>query len=146
MTATTLASEHEQLLRDVRRRAVPILALVEARTWPAAELETLLAFVRTHVLRQLAAEEELLFPAGVAAAPLAELSADHVRLHEITEDLQRVSLAPCPLHELSVLVIDLVATLGHHLLEEEVVLAALADVEHELPSIAELTAARRCPA
>lgn len=140
MTATTLASEHHQLLRDVRRRAVPILVAVDARIWPAAELDTLLAFVRTTVLRQLAAEEELLYPTGIAAAPLAELSADHVRLHELANDLERAGVSPCPLPELTVLVIDLVATLGHHLLEEEAVLAALADVEDELPSIAELTA------
>lgn len=139
MTATTLASEHQELLRDVRRRAVPILAAADARIWPAAELVTLLRFVRGTVLRQLTAEEELLFPAGISLVPLAELSADHVRLHELADELERVTAAPCALPGLTLLVIDLVATLGHHLLEEEAVLSALADAEEELPSIAELT-------
>lgn len=143
MTATTLASEHQQLLRDVRRRAVPILAAVDARIWPAEELATLLRFVRRNVLRQLAAEEELLFPSGISLAPLAELSADHVRLHKLADELERITESPCPLPDLTLLVIDLVATLGHHLLEEEAVLSALADAEEELPSIAELTARSR---
>ena len=143
MTATTLASEHHQLLRDVRRRAVPILTAVDARIWPAAELATLLRFVRGNVLRQLAAEEDLLFPTGIPPVPLAELSADHVRLHELADDLERVAESPCPLPDLTLLIIDLVATLGHHLLEEEAVLTALADADEELPSIAELTARSR---
>ena len=144
MTAATLAAEHADLMRDVRRRVAPALALLDARTWPRAELVTLLSHVRGAVLGQLSAEEELLYPAGITIAPLAELSADHVRLHRLTERLAAVIEAPCAFAELRQLLVELVATLGQHLLEEEAVLAALAGVEDELPSIAELTA--RVPA
>lgn len=140
MTAVTLAAEHTELMRDVRRRVAPAMALLDARTWPRAELVTLLTHVRTAVLGQLTAEEELLYPAGVTIAPLAELSADHVKLHRLAERLAAVIEVPCGFAELRHLLVELVATLGQHLLEEEAVLAALAGVEDDLPSIAELTA------
>lgn len=58
----TLADEHALLLHNVRRRAASVLALTDAHTWPAAESQTLIAFLRGAVLRQVSAEERLLFP------------------------------------------------------------------------------------
>jgi hypothetical protein len=120
----TLAGEHAQLLRGVRRRTEPVLALAEARSWPADELTTLVGFVRSAVLRQASDEEVLLYPNG-PSAPFAELTADHVHLHTLTERLERAGATRCPLRELRVLVEELLAVLNRHLIEEQAVLAAL---------------------
>ena len=62
----TLAGEHTLLLHGVHRRMWPVLALIDAGAWPTAELNTLLGFLRTSLLRQVSDEEALLF-AGDAA-------------------------------------------------------------------------------
>src|SRR4051794_37836421 len=81
--ARALAGEHALLLRDVRRRTTPVLVLIETGTWPAAELRTLIRFLRSAVLRQVSDEERLPFPDGSTAVPSAELTMDHVRLHSL---------------------------------------------------------------
>src|SRR5581483_5089997 len=87
-----LVGDHALLLRSVERRAAPVLALLDARVWPHAELGALLSFLRDRVLRQVSDEEAWMFRSGGSAPPLAELSADHVRLHTLTacvEDMYR---------------------------------------------------------
>ena len=132
-----LAGEHALLLRDVRRRAEPVLALIAAHVWPDAELRTLIRFVRTDVLRQASDEEVLLFPTG-AAAPFTELTADHVRLHGLADRLETAHPATCSLSELRRLVEQLLGAFEYHLLAEEAALAALADTRADVPAAADL--------
>ncbi|HEU5008325.1 MAG TPA: hemerythrin domain-containing protein [Jatrophihabitantaceae bacterium] len=84
----TLAGEHEVLLRDVQRRADAVVALLDARTWPSAELGTLTAFLRAEVFRQASDEEALLYPGEATAGPFAELSADHALLYTLCARLE----------------------------------------------------------
>ena len=135
----TLADEHERLLRDVSRRAVPVLALLEARAWPFAELRTLTSFLRANLLRQVSDEEVRLYPHDSTAPPFAELSADHVRLHTLTAQLEDVRDEPGEARHLRALVIELLATLRRHLDNEHHTLAVLSTAELDVPSVAELT-------
>lgn len=137
---TTLAGEHLLLLRDVSRRAAPVLALAAARTWPAEELHSLITFLQTVVLRQASDEEVQLFPNDSSAAPFAELSAAHVRLYELTAQLGRAAATPCSLPELLVLVELLLTVLERHLSQEQAVLASLPDAPADVPSAAGLVA------
>ena len=139
-SADTLAGEHAVLLRDVTRRATPVLALLDARAWPHAELESLIRILGDAVLRQVSDEEALLFPHDATAPPFAELSADHVRLHTLTAHLKRVHLEPCPPPQLRGLIVELLTTLRRHLLDEQAVLAALPEAPTEIPSAAALAA------
>lgn len=136
----TLALEHRLLMRDVIRRATPVLALLDARAEPHAELGTLIAFLRTAVLRQASDEEVLLFPHDATAPPFAELSADHVRLHTLTARLEQAYTERCAAQEVRGLVNELLARLQRHLHEEQQILAALADASTEVPSAADLMA------
>ena len=137
--ARTLVGEHARLLRDVGRRAAPVLALAEVGVWPAGELRTLVGYLRTTVLRQASDEEVLLYP-NSSSAPFAELSADHVRLHALTEQLDRADATPCPVLELCALVDQLLTVLGRHLIDEQAVLAALPGTHADVPSAAGLVA------
>jgi hypothetical protein len=139
---TTLAGEHALLMRDVVRRAEPILALLDARAWPHAELGTLARFLRAAVLRQVSDEEALLFPHDSSAPPFAELSAAHVRLHTLTAQLESAHTHRCTPAELRALVEQLLSTLRRHLVEEQAVLAALPDAPGDVPSAAALAALR----
>ena len=120
-----LAGEHALLMRDVTRRATPVLALLETRAWPYAETGTLTGFLRKAVLRRAADEEARLYPRDVTAPPFAELSADHVRLHDLTARLERVNADPGPRQDMRALVEDLLTTLRRHLRDEQRVFAAL---------------------
>lgn len=135
----TLAGEHAQLLRDVGRRAAPVLVLAESGVWPTAELRTLVRYLRTTVLRQTSDEEVLLYPNG-STAPFAELSADHVYLHALTEQLDRADTEHCPVSELRALVDQLLTVLGRHLINEQAVLLALPGAPNDVPSAADLVA------
>ena len=132
--ARTLPVEHAQLLRDVTRRAAPVLALLDARAWPHAELGGLISQLRNAVLRQ-ASDEETHHPHDASAPPFAELTADHVRLHTLTSRLEHVHAQPCSRAELSALIEELLATLRRHLEDEQQVLAALADADSEIPGV-----------
>jgi hypothetical protein len=139
----TLAGEHAMLLRDVERRAAPVLAVLDARTWPHAELGALITFLRATVLRQVSDEEALLFPNDSSAPPLAALSQDHVRLHSLTTRLDAAYAEPGSRNELRALVDDLLATLRRHMVDEHDVLAALPDASATVPSAADLAAGKR---
>ena len=139
--ARTLAGEHARLMRDVARRAAPVLALLGAHAWPHAELGTLTTFLRTAVLRQVSDEEVRLYPHDASAPPFAELSADHVRLHALTAQLEATYADPCPPPQLHALVDELLATLRRHLTEEQDVFAALAAADGKVPSVADLAVA-----
>jgi hypothetical protein len=138
----TLARQHRTLLRDVRRRATPILTLLDARTWPAAELDTLTRFLRNSVLRQVPDEEQFLFPGDHATAPFVELSKSHLRLQKVTRQLEQASVAPAPLVALVALIEELLGTLERHLNDERVVFTALFGVSPDLPGTAVLANGR----
>lgn len=135
----TLAGEHAALLRDARRRAAPVLAVIAARSWPEAELRVLTRFLHAAVLRQASDEEVAFYPNG-ATAPFAELSAEHVALYTLTDQLDHLEAASCPLPELAQLVNQMIAVLEHHLIAEQAVLAALPDAPVDVPSTAGLLA------
>jgi hypothetical protein len=135
--ALTLAGEHAPLLQGVHKRVWPVLALIDAGSRPTAELRTLVAFLRTSLLRQTSDEEVLLFP-GAAGTPFAELTAQHARLHALTERLAHANVACCPLPELRRTVAELANLLARHLATEHALLAALAETSRPVPSAAEL--------
>lgn len=128
-SARTLAGEHFGLLRDVRRRADAVTALLDVRVWPHAELGTLIEFLRSTVLRQASDEEVLIYPNDCYGGPFAELSADHARLYALTAHLERAHAERCPLGELRNLVAELIDTLHRHLTAEHDVFEALASLD-----------------
>lgn len=134
----TLAGEHSLLLRGVRRRAASVSALIETRSWPHAELCTLTGFLRTAVLRQVADEEALLYPHG-ASAPVAELTADHVRLQTLTEELDQAAPTRGPVAPLRELIDELLRVLERHLVQEQAVFAALPEAPDPSPRFGRLT-------
>jgi hypothetical protein len=120
-----LAGEHARLMRDVARRAAPVLALLDTRAWPHDELGRLTTYLRAAVLRQVSDEEAHLYPHDASAPPFAELNADHVRLHSLTAQLEHARTEPCSRARLHVLVDELLGTLRRHLEDEQKVFAAL---------------------
>ena len=142
VSTSTLAGEHALLLRDVRRRAAPVLALTAARSWPDAEVRTLTRFLRTAVLRQVSDEEAFLYPSD-RSAPFAELSAEHVQLHSLTDQLDQADATSCPLEELRELVEQILRVLEHHLVQEQALLAALPHAPGDVPAAADLVAGTR---
>ena len=136
----TLAGEHALLLRDVRRRATPVLAVAAARSWPADALRTLIEFLQHVVLRQVSDEERLLYPGDYTAVPFAELSAGHLRLHALTQQLIQASTEEGSLLALASRVEELLHVLQQHLIQEQAVLAALPDAPEPMPATTELTA------
>jgi len=139
LDASTLAGEHALLLRDVRRRAAPVLALLETDSWPHAQLRMLTGFLRTAVLRQASDEEALLFPNG-ASAPFAELTTEHVQLHTLADQLDRADATSCSVAELRALIDQLLRVLAHHLVQERALLQALPERTGPVPSAADLVA------
>jgi Hemerythrin HHE cation binding domain len=118
-----LAEDDALLLRGVQRRAVSVLALAAARTWPYAELDTLTGFLRAAVLPHAINEEDRLYPDGVAA-PFTQLRAEHAHIYALTEQLEHIDAASCTLPELR----RMVDGLEHHMITEHTALAALDDV------------------
>lgn len=123
--ARELAGERRALLRDVRHRADAVVALLDARVWPHAELATLAGFVRSTVLRHASDEEVLFYPNDCHDGPFAELSADHARLYALTARLAGLDTGRCSLGELRSLVDELLVTLERHLAAEDEVFARL---------------------
>lgn len=143
---STLAGEHALLLRDIRRRAAPVLALLQTRSWPYAELGTLTGFLRTAVLRQASEEEAPLYRHG-PSAPFAELTAERVRLYTLTEQLDRAEATSCSVTGLRELIDELLDVLEQHLVQEQALLAALPDILDPVPAAADSSPAPKpgCP-
>lgn len=141
--AHTLVGEHARLMRDVARRAAPVLALLDARVWPHAELGALTAFLRNTVLRQISDEEVHLFPNNASSPPFVSLGTDHVRLRSLIAQLAKAHAEPCSPGDLRNLVDELLDTLRRHLADEQQVLHALPTVDSEVPAVASLAAAKR---
>jgi Hemerythrin HHE cation binding domain len=133
----TLVGEHALLLQGVHRRMWPALALIDNGIWPTAELNTLVRFLRESLLRQASDEEALLFPGG-AATSFAEVTAQHARLHALTERLAQANGTHCPLPELRRVIAELANVLARHLATEQALLAGLAEANHPVPSAAEV--------
>ena len=92
------------LIRDVERRALPVLALLDRRVWPYAELGTLTTFLRDEVLRRA--------------------SGGHARLLTLTVQLERVHGEPCPSDRARGLIDELSAALREQVHDEKGVPAA----------------------
>src|SRR3954470_24899644 len=134
---STLVGEHATLLQGVHRRVWPVLALIDARTWPTAELDTLVGFLRGSLLRQASDEEALLFHGGGGTA-FAELTVEHAYLHALTERLAEANATHCPLPELRRMVAELANLLARHLATEQALLADLVEAGGPVPSAAKL--------
>lgn len=141
--AQTLVDEHARLMSDVARRVAPVLALLDARAWPHAELGALTNLLRSAVLRQISDEEVHLFPHDASASPFAELGTDHIRLRSLTAQLQKAHAEPCSRTDLRDLVEELLDTLRRHVEDEQRVLAALRTADSEVPAVARLAAANQ---
>ena len=117
-----LADQSALLLRDVRRRAEPVLALTAARSWPEQELTTLTSFLRSTVLCRIA-EEEQSNPGG-ANGPSA---AEHTLLQVVTDDLERADRATGSVVDLADEVVRLLRLLEQHLIAEQTLRDPLLD-------------------
>lgn len=129
----TLAAEHAQLTQGVHRRMWPVLALIDAGTWPTAELVTLVGYLRSSLMRQASDEEAFLFRGG-SGTPFAELTAQHARLHELTERLAESNATHCRLPQLRRMVAELGNALAEHLKAEQAVLCRMAAPDCSVPS------------
>jgi uncharacterized protein (DUF2249 family) len=122
--AIGLADEHSELLKQVAVRAEALLAVAAAGRWPAGELEALLGYLRAEILRQVADEEMLLFPARGSHAGLTRLARDHARLRSAVEALEHAAHgtggSPARLASATR---DLLCQLERHLAAEEALLA-----------------------
>lgn len=98
-SAATILADRRALIRDVDRRALPVLALLDRRVWPYAELGTLTVFVR----------DKVLIPA----------SSGHARLRALTVQLERARSEPCAPDQVRSLVDELSATLREQMPEEQ---------------------------
>lgn len=123
-----LADEHSFLLREVDARAQRILDVLARGSWPDADVEMLLAYLRYVVLDQAAHEEGLLYPLarnGSADQRLQRLSEDHVHLRDLTHDLADAVAAergPRDPERLAELLVELSTALEEHVRAEEEVL------------------------
>jgi hypothetical protein len=121
----TLAEEHVLLLWQVTASAEKLLTAAEYGRWPGAELAALAGYAQAEVLRQVADEEALLFPA-VPARMVAGLARDHVRLRAAAELLARAAAGEQPMSpaQVAAAVRDFVVRLERHLRNEEDLLAS----------------------
>ncbi|WP_146317109.1 hypothetical protein [Leekyejoonella antrihumi] len=90
-----LVSYDGNLLTGVRDRAASVLALVAVRTWPSAELNTLVRYLRTIVLPRLR-EETFSIHGEVGSEWVATAQANYERLSTLTARLERAEPAICP--------------------------------------------------
>jgi uncharacterized protein (DUF2249 family) len=122
----TLAEEHALLLEQVTIRAEDVLTAAAGSRWPAGELQRLLGYVRSEVLRQARDEEMLLFTSRGASPGLVRLSRDHARLRAATETLERAAAGQGTWSAARVVTVirDLVCQLERHLAAEEGLLTA----------------------
>ncbi len=120
-----LAEEHDQLLCQVAARVEDLMAAVAGDRWPARELDALVGYLRTEILRQVTEEELLLFPACGAPPGRAHLTREHARLRAGIEVLELAAgnggRSPAML---AGAVSDLLRQLEAHLAGEEATLAA----------------------
>jgi len=134
----TLADEHALLLAQVTSRARRVLAATTEGRWPAQELQTLADYLRAELLRHAADEEWLLFPARHPAPAFTRLARDHARLRAATEVLEQAAAGAGPHSGARIAAItrDLLDQLQHHLVTEELALAA-ADAPATVPATTE---------
>lgn len=131
-TATTrqgLASEHAELLREVRARAMAVRDALAVRQWPAATLAGLVGYLRYELLDQAVHEERLLFPLGTEGRRsdprLVQLAQDHVRLRDLTDVLAAGAEAG-DADGVTATLDALTATLDQHVADEEDILSGAA--------------------
>lgn len=124
----TLIAEHRALWEQAAARGDQVLSAAAQGRWPQAELERLLGYLRSEMLRQATAEEWRLFPELEATAELDRLVRDHVRLRAAVDRLEQAAGGQETRSPASVAVVvrDVLAVLKDHLGAEEQLLAAAA--------------------
>lgn len=129
-----LTEEHALLLQEVDGRVQRILDVLGRGSWPDADIEMLLAYLRHVVLDQAAHEEGLLYPLarnGAADARLQRLSEDHAHLRDLTVGLAEalaVSADARNPEQLASTLLELTSALEDHLREEVEVLRPVTPV------------------
>lgn len=136
-----LTEEHGHLLQQVGVRAEELMAAVRADRWPARELEALLGYLRTEIIRQTVDEETLLFPARDDAPGLGRLARDHNRLRAGVGALELMARdGGGSLGMLAMTVRDLLSQFEFHLAAEEAILGAGCDSRCDVPATTALAA------
>ncbi|HET9973424.1 MAG TPA: hemerythrin domain-containing protein [Streptosporangiaceae bacterium] len=136
-----LTEEHGQLLRQVAVRADELMAAVRADRWPARELEALLGYLHTEIVRQTVDEETLLFPVRDDVSGLGRLARDHARLRADVEALDLMAAdGGGSLAMLATAVRDLLSQLESHLAAEEAILGAAGGGRRDVPATTALGA------
>lgn len=129
-TRQGLASEHAELLGEVRARAIAVRDALAARQWPAATLAGLVGYLRYELLDQAVQEERLLFPLGTEGRRsdprLVQLAQDHVRLRDLT-DVLAAGAETGDTEGVTAALDALAATLDRHVADEEDVLSGAAE-------------------
>lgn len=129
MAHAGLATEHAELLREVRARAGAVRDALAAGRRPAASLERLVGYLRYEVVDQAVHEERLLFPLGAEGKRsdprLVQLAEDHVCLRDLTDVLARAAQTG-DASDVPANLDALLARLGQHLADEEDVLSGAA--------------------
>lgn len=121
----TLAEEHMLLLWQVTARAEELTAAIADGGWPGTELAALAGYAQAEVLRQVSAEEALLFPEA-PAREVAGLARDHARLRSAADLLARAAAGEQPMSpaQVDTAARDFVTQLERHLRSEEDLLAS----------------------
>jgi uncharacterized protein (DUF2249 family) len=136
-----LTEEHGQLLRQVAVRADELMAAVRADRWPARELEALLGYLHTEIVRQTVDEETLLFPVRGVVSRIGRLARDHARLRAGVEVLELMAAdGGGSLAMLATTVRDLLSQLESHLAAEEAILGATGGGRRDVPATTALGA------
>jgi uncharacterized protein (DUF2249 family) len=125
-TQTTLTTEHAHLLIQITDRARGVLQVASQDRWPSRELRALARYLRAELIRQVADEERLLFPAHEATPELSRLARDHARLRACVDTIAAAALGrgtrlPA---QIATTVRDLLTQLHNHLASEQATLTA----------------------
>lgn len=136
---STLTDEHALLLGEAARRTEDVLAVATQNEWPHRELRRLLDYLHAEVMRQVVAEERLLFRYQSVPADLFRLSRDHLRLRHCIAALARAAEphSGWTLVRLAAAMRDLLSMLERHAAVEERLLAG-ACAPHAVPATAVL--------
>ncbi len=122
----TLTEEHALLLRQVAARTEDLLTVTAGNRWPQRELQALVGYLRTEVMRQVIDEEWLLFRTDATGPDLSGLERDHLRLRRGVQALAEAAdgRSGWSTARLATTTQHLLALLEDHLLAEDALLLA----------------------
>jgi hypothetical protein len=78
-----------RLLRDLRRRVRPVITVAAARMWPAAELNTLVRFLRETVLPRISAQQRLAHESDGSWGILEHAKEELLHLYRVAHELSQ---------------------------------------------------------